>query len=119
MLRSEQLSILQEVLDMAHRGHRYISDAEQYGAHEYWRESLVGDCEDFALWCRARLAERGIASDLIFCGVTNPAGDHLVCSVEGWILDNRYRWVRSRDQLAYTWLKIGKPDGRWYAIAQV
>ncbi len=112
------LARLQDVLDQAHRSHQYLYDRNQYGIEEYWQESLTGDCEDFALWCRARLAEHGIASDLIFCGVHKSTGDHLVCSVDGWILDNRFRWVRSRDDLPYTWLKLGRPDGRWLTISQ-
>jgi len=107
---------LQQVLDRAHGQHEYRYDRDQYGQREYWTASLIGDCEDFALWCRDALAQQGVAADLVLCGVDNPAGDHLVVHVDGLILDNRHRWVMRQDDLPYAWIKIGKPDGTWYMI---
>ena len=109
--------ILQGVLDKAHQGHEYVSDKKQYGISEHWAEGLVGDCEDFSLWCRERLKEQGIESDLVYCKTETGEG-HLVCSVEGWILDNRHPWLMRRDDLDYKWLRIGKPDGTWYEITE-
>ena len=109
------LDILQAVLDTAHRGHIYVLDRDQHKRPEHWQLSLVGDCEDFALWCRQELKKQGVSSDLVLCLVETGEG-HLVCSVEGWVLDNRHRWVQRRDDLPYKWLSIGKPDGRWFAI---
>lgn len=111
----ELLSILQEVLDRAHRGHRYVSDTISRGVLEHWDISLVGDCEDFALWCRQELKKKGIDSDLVLCK-TERGEWHLVCSVNGWILDNRYSFVMSRDILNYEWISIGFPDGQWKKI---
>jgi len=107
---------LQKVLDAAHSQHVYMYDKDQYGLNEYWTTDLVGDCEDFTLWCRDRLAEQGIHADLVFCK-TEDGGGHLVLHVGGWILDNRYKWVMRQEDLPYTWLKIGKPDGTWFEIA--
>lgn len=107
---------LQAVLDRAHAGHTYVSDRLQYRRPEHWQTGLVGDCEDFALWCRQELEVLGIAADLVLCGVENPRGDHLVCSVDGWILDNRFRWLQRRDDLPYHWISLGKPDGSWWEI---
>jgi predicted transglutaminase-like cysteine proteinase len=109
------LSRLQAVLDRAHAGHVYTSDISQYQVSEHWTVGLVGDCEDMALWCREQLAGQGIASSLVYCK-TESGGGHLVCAVEGWILDNRHKWVMRRDDLPYTWLKLGDPDGRWYEL---
>lgn len=110
------LKNLQKVLDEAHEGHKYIRDIDQYNKREHWELGLKGDCEDFALWCRKRLLDLyNIESDLIYCKTETGVG-HLVISVDGWILDNRHKWVTSRDKLPYTWLKIGKPDGTWYKI---
>ena len=106
---------LKEVLSEAHAGHMYTTDWISHGVAEYWQPDLIGDCEDFALWCRDRLKEKGIESDLILCQ-TIEIGLHLVLSVKGWILDNRSQWVRRRDDVDYTWLRIGKPDGKWYEI---
>ncbi|MOA15538.1 hypothetical protein D3C78_1356990 [compost metagenome] len=41
---------------------------------------------------------------------------HLVCSVDGQILDNRHTWVMRRDDLPYTWISLGAPDGTWRKI---
>jgi len=109
------LKQLQEVLDKAHEGHKYVKDDVQYRKNEHWIIGLVGDCEDFALHCRQQLKRKGIESDLVYCKTETNEG-HLVVHVEGWILDNRHVWVMRQDDLAYTWLKLGKPDGTWYEI---
>lgn len=106
---------LQAVLDRAHAGHRYVTDTMQYRRPEHWQLGLVGDCEDFALWCRQELAALGIQSDLVFC-ITETGGGHLVCSVDGWVLDNRHRWLQSRNDLPYRWISLGKPDGTWLKV---
>lgn len=106
---------LQQVLDLAHSQHEYVTDAQQYGKREHWTVGLTGDCEDFALWCRDRLNQRGITADLVYCK-TEAGGGHLVLHVDGWILDNRHGWVMRQDDLPYAWIKIGKPDGTWYMI---
>lgn len=109
------LSALQQVLDLAHRGHRYVTDRELHGVAEHWDVALVGDCDSFALWCRHELQQRGIAADLVLCRTETGEG-HLVCSVQGHILDNRHKWVMRRDDLPYTWISLGSPDGTWRAI---
>lgn len=106
---------LQEVLDLAHQGHRYVTDMAKHGMPEHWCAELVGDCDSFALWCRAELLVKGVSSDLVLCRTETGEG-HLVCSVDGYILDNRHKWVTSRDDLPYTWIAVGKPDGSWFAI---
>ncbi|MOA20731.1 hypothetical protein D3C78_1411920 [compost metagenome] len=109
------LNQLQQVLDLAHRGHRYVTDLKLHGVLEHWAPELVGDCDSFSLWCRQELAALGIESDLIFCRDETGEG-HLVCSVDGWILDNRHKWVQRRDDLPYIWIGLGKPDGTWLEI---
>lgn len=109
------LTNLRAVQREAQRKHQYVSDEKQHGVPEYWEISLAGDCEDYALWCRKELKRRGIESDLVVC-YTETGEAHMVCSVDGWILDNRHRNVRRRDDLRYTWVGLGKPDGTWYLI---
>ena len=109
------IDMLQSVLNDAHKGHTYVTDSEQYGLPDYWEASLVGDCEDFALWCRDRLKEKGIESNLVYCK-TETGGHHLVLSVDGYILDNRSLWVRSRNDVPYKWISIRLPNGAWYSI---
>ena len=118
LLTAEADALLNEltaVLSEAHAGHEYVTDLSLHGMLEHWDVELVGDCDSFALWCRQALKRRGIASDLVFCTTENGEG-HLVCSVAGWILDNRSQWVRRRDDVPYTWLTLGRPDGTWRAI---
>ena len=103
------------MLDEAHASHHYRTDQSLYQRKDYWSANLVGDCEDFALWARKRLLEYGIKSDLIYAR-TERGEEHLVLSVEGWILDSRYRWLHRRDDMRYDWISIGRPDGTWYRI---
>jgi len=107
-------ALLQDVLSEAHRGHKYVTDYAQYGVEEYWTPSLVGDCEDFALWVKAELEKRGIAADLVVA-LTEDGEGHAVIHVGGWILDNRYKYVVSIDELRYTWISIGRA-GKWYDV---
>lgn len=87
-----------------------------HGRFDDWTPELIGDCDSYALWIRDELLKYGIEADLIYAKVdgVEPNGDHLVASVNGWILDNRYRWVMSRDELPYTWVSIGRWNGKYY-----
>ncbi|SEJ46885.1 transglutaminase-like cysteine proteinase BTLCP [Pseudomonas linyingensis] len=108
-------TILQDVLDKAHRGHRYVADREQYQRPEHWQTGLIGDCEDFALWCRNQLAVRGVSSELLWCR-TETGEQHMALYAQGWVLDNRSKWVRRSQDVNYTWLGLGEPDGTWREV---
>jgi predicted transglutaminase-like cysteine proteinase len=108
-------SKLEEVFQEAKAGHTYLSDLEKHGISEHWAAELEGDCDSFALWCRDKLKEHGIDSDLVYCK-TEKGDGHLVLSVKGWVLDSRHKWVMRRDDLDYTWISIGKPGGSWREI---
>lgn len=99
----------------------YTSDREQRGVPEHWvdteelkhledtnRGGFKDDCDGHALACRYQLRKLGIPNRLVFCLVNpkDPTSGHLVLEVEGWILDNRHKWVRPRDQLNYEWISI-------------
>lgn len=117
MLGSGALSVkptLDAVLSEVHADHEYVRDIDQHGESEYWVADVVGDCEDFALVCRDRLKFLDVDADLVLCRTEN--GElHLVCSVGGWVLDNRYPFVMRRDDLDYDWLKLGR-GGKWYDL---
>lgn len=106
---------LQDVLNWAQEGHRYIADTVQYQKVEHWEIGLVGDCEDFALAVREKLKEKGIESDLVYCKVETGEG-HLVVHVSGYILDNRHKWVMRQEDLPYTWLRMNDSNGDWFKI---
>lgn len=112
------LDLLQQVFSEAIKRHEYVTDQKQYGKHEHWEPGLMGDCEDFALWCRERLELVGVESDLIYCRTEDNIG-HLVLSVDGWILDNRCSEVMANTSLVeagYKFLKLARPDGTWLEI---
>lgn len=113
-------------LDKIHRdvlnGFTYRYDQDQYGTPEKWvmpeiGEPVVGDCEDFALACRALCRAAGLKTRLVFC-LTEDGGGHCVLACHGWILDNRQVWVKRRDDLRYTWRWISgyKPRDKWHKI---
>lgn len=96
----------------------YTSDIEQRGLPEHWvgvselkdldsmaRRTFKDDCDGHALACRYQCRKLGIPSRLVFCQ-TETWEYHLVLEVEGWILDNRRRWVIDRDHCDYTWISM-------------
>ncbi len=109
------LDKLRKVQHEAQQRHEYVSDQEMHGEFEHWEPGLMGDCEDYALWCRERLEGLGVESELIYCKTESGIG-HLVLSVKGWILDCRFKDVVSRDDLQYEWLKLGDALGNWFEI---
>lgn len=95
----------------------YADDVRTHGCADYWmspdeiREQLashgllLGDCDDFAALCVMLARQQGLPARFVFCQAET--GEyHLVCEVEGWILDNRQMDVIARDDLDYTWLAI-------------
>lgn len=96
---------------------QYTPDEQAWGSPEYWAspkemaaqadaDGMVrGDCDDFAILCRDELAKAGLRSRLVFCQVET-GGYHLVCEIDGWVLDCRHRIVMPRDDLPYQWVSI-------------
>lgn len=121
--------LLQSILSDVHRSFIYRSDLETAGQVEYWesekevlkgldqgRDGFEGDCDSFALACRAKLRKENIPNRLVFC-VAEGVG-HLVCEVEGYILDNRHKWLMKQNEMPYTWVSIsGYQSGDpWHEI---
>lgn len=107
----------------------YEPDLTAWGKSEYWASvkemaaqarpdgKIHGDCDDFALLCRAELDALGIENHLVYCRVET--GEyHLVCEVRGWILDCRQRSAIRRDLLPYKWIsRSGVAAGQpWHYI---
>lgn len=107
----------------------YKTDKKQYGELEYWvqpddsytgHETIVGDCEDFALACRKLCDDNCYASRLVFCKTELDEG-HLVLEVDGFILDNRMTKVVTNTYLkrkGYKFLSISgyKPGDPWRKV---
>jgi len=120
---------LQQVCTQVHSRFCYVPDILAWGKSEYWAnpkemaaqastDGIVrGDCDDFALMCRAILDVKGIENHLVFCKIET--GEyHLVCEASGWILDCRYQQVVPHELLDYQWISRSgtHPGEAWHLI---
>ena len=92
----------------------YRSDTLNWDKLEHWesekeipdRGIFYGDCDSFALAIRKYLRREGINdSRLVFCQ-TETGGYHLIIDWQGWLLDNRYDYPVTRDEIDYKFIKI-------------
>lgn len=108
----------------------YCSDQERFNSSEHWmvpteivadlqNGKLVGDCDDFAALCAMRCREAGLPARFVLCRCED-GGLHLVCEVDGWILDNRQPVVSRRDDLPYEWISISgyRQGDTWHMIEE-
>ena len=116
------LNKLQKILDEVHRGFTYRSDLETFGKLEHWATpdelgvKFQGDCDDFATMCVGKCRDAGFPARFLYC--KTPTGYHLVCEVDGYILDNCYKHVMYRNELPYRWISISgvKPGDAWREV---
>ena len=120
---------LKEIHSKVFRKFQYEFDKDQYKEVEKWvmpmesfdgSTKIVGDCEDFALACRKLCRDAGLQTRLVVCYTETDEG-HCVLECDGWILDNRYPKVISRDKLeerGYRWIAISgfTPGEDWHKI---
>lgn len=103
-----------------------MNDRDIYGLDEVWTypESGKGDCEDYALEKRRRLAGTGISlSNLLITVVRKPDGEgHAVLAVRSdkgdFILDNLSDEVKPWRETGYKYLKrqASYHTGRWVSL---
>ena len=74
------------------------ADLKKFGMH-------IGDCDDFASMCVVRCRKVRLLARFVYC-ITETKESHLVCEVNGWILDNRFPRVMRRDDLKYSWIAV-------------
>lgn len=104
------------------------SDLEIYGRDEWWAYPVngVGDCEDYALEKRRRLAEAGVSlSNILLTVVRKPDGEgHAVLTVRtdrgDFILDNLNNDLRPWYSTGYKFLKrqASNHTGHWVTLRE-
>ena len=123
------LSLLNKIREDAGKHFEYQSDESKFGQVEHWMVAgeiydelsrfgmVAGDCDDFAAICVGMCRKHGLPTRYVFCKTETGEG-HLVCEVEGWIFDNRYTDVVSKDDLPYRWLSISgySANDPWHLI---
>lgn len=121
---------IHQVFGAAKASFRYTSDMAVYHECEHWcapkemqdqlstQGYLLGDCDDFASLCVMLARKIGLPARFVLC-LTETDETHLVCEIDGWVLDNRRPDVTRRDDLNYTWLAIsGYAKGDpWHTVA--
>lgn len=105
-----------------------MSDYDIYGVDEVWTypDKGVGDCEDYVLEKRRRLAEMGVSlSDLLITVVRKKDGEgHAVLTVRtdrgDYILDNLTDKVKLWTDTNYRYLKrqSSSDTGRWVSLRE-
>jgi len=120
--RGETLTVkqsqLQAIVNKVSHVFSYTPDAKARSKFEHWvdveelktigdmgRGEFRDDCDGFALACRFLCREQGIENRLVFCR-TETLEPHLVCESDGYIMDNRSKWVKRRDDVPYEWISI-------------
>jgi len=123
----ELMQRLAAVNSAVNREIRFVLDAAQYNAEEYWALPTAGrgDCEDKALEKRRRLAAQGLARGamrmaLVFHRTQLTA--HGVLTVETtagtFVLDSSLDEVQRWDQVPYNFEARERPDGQWERFDQ-
>lgn len=120
---------LQEIHRRALSNFTYKHDKDVHGISEHWAypgefweagHKFVGDCDDFAMYCRALCREQNIPNRLVIC-LTETGEGHLVMESNGWILDNRQTRLmgsKTLEKLGYQWLYISgyNAGDPWYKV---
>jgi len=113
----ELIAELQSVLDSVQNKFVWESDSRVWSKPDHWETiedvaavtdsggKVHGDCDQHALLCRQALRAKNIPNRLVLC-LTELGECHLVCEVDGWILDNRFPRVTERDLLNYKWVAV-------------
>ncbi len=86
------LKLLQTLHNIALKRHHYVSDQQQYLRQDHWEASLLGDCEDYALWLQQKLSLLAISSELVWVWQQNQS--HMVLLVDDYyVIDNLQKHV--------------------------
>lgn len=76
----------------------YVEDIYQYGVKDAWTPSLVGDCEDYALWLKERVG------GTLWYVYTQDGQAHIVLNVNGKIVDNLSKVVYPASEMKHRFM---------------
>lgn len=82
-----------DVTSRARWGYHVTTAATQYADKKVLRAGDVGNCYQFAHTFQYELAQRGIVGLVKTCKLWHGIGHAYVVTTDGWVLDNRQRWV--------------------------
>lgn len=121
-----QMELVVAINRQANSAIRPVTDEAQYHVAEKWTLPTAqgGDCEDYALYKKARLIEAGISPDaLLLASVLDRSGrSHAVLVLRAagadLVLDNMTGSVKRWDKTGYTFLRMQDPrdPSRWVAL---
>jgi predicted transglutaminase-like cysteine proteinase len=84
--------------------HQYVKDNTQYGVSEKWTPSLVGDCEDYALFIYKKAKKLGVSTS-VWIVRTETNEPHVVVVVgDKYVVDNRFNYVVAKADVQYKWI---------------
>lgn len=119
-------TLIRSVNRSVNRAVKPLSDMDIFGREEVWAypDMGVGDCEDYALEKRRRLAKSGVSlANLLITVVRKPDGEgHAVLTVRttkgDFVLDNLVDAVLPWQDTDYRYLKRQSSEhtGRWVSI---
>ncbi|WP_159082366.1 transglutaminase-like cysteine peptidase [Paragemmobacter aquarius] len=122
---ADQMEMAVRINRAANARIRPVADLVQYHAAENWAMPTArgGDCEDYALYKKAKLIEAGVSPDrLLLATVLDRKGDsHAVLVLRtdtaDLVLDNLRGAVKPWDETGYTFLRMQDPrnPARWVA----
>lgn len=120
-----QMEMVVKINRAANMAIRPVTDLVQYRVAEKWAMPTArgGDCEDFALYKKAKLIEAGVSPDrLLLATVLDRKGNsHAVLVLRtdtaDLVLDNLRGSVKRWDETGYTFLRMQDPRDpqRWVA----
>lgn len=120
-----QMEVVVKVNRAANTAIRPVADLVQYHVAEKWTMPTArgGDCEDFALYKKAKLMEAGVSPDrlLLATVLDRKGGSHAVLVLRtdtaDLVLDNLRSAVKRWDETGYTFLRMQDPRDpqRWVA----
>ena len=121
---------LQDIHSIVFKNFTYVTDKKKHGQEEYWEvipesftagNKLTSDCEDFAMTCRKLCRDQAIRPTRLVVCLDETGAGHCVMECLGYVLDNRYDKLVTKNFLegeGYKWLAISGelPGQQWTKV---